>query len=291
MFEGRVSNLSEALKLAASRFEEFGLESSLREAEILLGAVFGLPRSSLYAHDSRVLTEAEKASCEAIIEERLRGVPTQYILGEQPFRYLNLKLEPGVFIPRPETEILVELVVSFALKETKPLTVVDLGTGSGAIALSIAYEVPETLVYAVDISPSALEVARVNARSHGLEEKVVLIRGDLFDGLADLKGEVDIVVSNPPYVRCEEMKSLSKEIRDFEPLLALDGGVDGLKFHRRIVSESPLYLRAGGLLALEVGYDQAGAVAALIEEVGCFNGIQISRDYAGIKRFVTALRR
>jgi release factor glutamine methyltransferase len=120
---------------------------------------------------------------------------------------------------------------------------------------------------------------------------VVLIRGDLFDGLSDLKGEVDIVVSNPPYVRSEEVRSLSKDIRDFEPLLALDGGADGLKFHRRIASESPLYLQAGGLLALEVGYDQAGAIAALIEGVGCFSGIQIFRDYAGVERFVTALRR
>lgn len=284
-------NLSEALGLAASRLEEFGLENSFREAEILLGSVLGLPRSNLHTQSLRALTETEKASCKAVIEERLRGVPAQYILGDQPFRYLNLSLKPGVFIPRPETEILVELVVSFALKEAKRLTVVDLGTGSGAIALSITYEVPDVLVYAVDMSSRALEVARANARSHDLGEKVVLIRGDLFDSLSDLKGEVDIVVSNPPYVRSEEVRSLSREIRDFEPLLALDGGADGLKFHRRIASESPLYLRAGGLLALEVGYDQAGAIAALIEGVGCFSGIQIFRDYAGIERFVTALRR
>jgi len=257
------------------------------EAEIIVGKAIGASRSELYLRRAQGLTEAQLEFVKASVATRLTGKPLQYILGHQQFRYLGLVCREEVLIPRPETELLVDV----ALDELEALGglryVLDMGCGTGAIALSIAYEYPEAVVYATDLSDDALELTMENTALTGLKERVRVLKSDLFDSLESLTGQLDMVVSNPPYVPSSEFSSLQKEVL-FEPRLALDGGEDGLNYYRIIIERSPEYLKSGGLLLFEVGVGQAKEVKRLLIENGSFVDLAIFKDYQDIERIVKA---
>lgn len=228
-----------------------------------------------------------KEALDLFVSLRLDDIPFQYIVGDQPFRYLNLKITPEVFIPRPETELLVDQAIELVKDLTGQITIVDMGTGSGALALSLAREIPQGCIYALDISPEALKVARENAFLYHLESRVTFIQSNLFENLdPELKGKIDMIVSNPPYIPSFSLSSLSREVQK-EPHIALDGGSDGLKFYREIIALAPQYLKSGGCIIFEVGMGQAQAVVEMMEKLGNFMEIEVFKDYAGIERIVT----
>lgn len=258
------------------------------DAEYMLAHVLGCRRKDLWVYPDRVLTEPEREQFNTCIERRSRREPLQYIIGEVEFRGLLFKVNKDVLIPRPETELLVDEVVNGVGK--KEVTVLDLCTGSGCIAVSIANELAESRVYAVDISEGAIAVARENAGRHGVEERITFLIGDLFTAIdaLNLKGKIDIIVSNPPYVSKKEMEELQPEIKDYEPASALFGGEDGLDFYRRIIRESPFYLSSGGYIVMEMGYSQSGSIKDLFEKEKVFMGIEVKKDLAGIERIIKA---
>ncbi|MCL6471255.1 MAG: peptide chain release factor N(5)-glutamine methyltransferase [Firmicutes bacterium] len=257
------------------------------EAEYIIGDAVGFSRYELYLNREYVVSPEEYDFITRAVKQRLTGRPLQYILGRQQFRYLNLMCREGVLIPRPETELLVEE----ALKQLRMLggtrKVLDIGCGTGAIALSIAHEYKDSVVFATDISPEALEVAKENAKTANLSDRVRFIQSDVFSGLWDFKNEFDLVLSNPPYIPSGEIVLLQREVQ-FEPRLALDGGKDGLDFYRVIVKDSPRYLKPGGILMFEVGAGQATKVADLLRDTGFFAGIGVINDYQNIERIVKA---
>ncbi len=283
----KVWTSAEALAWTVSRFSEAGLASARLDAELLLAHALGTERVHLYAHPERPLSEAERATYRQLIERRLAGEPIAYIMGRKNFRYLSLKITPAVLIPRPETELLVESVVEFAAGS--PLKCAEIGTGSGAVAISIARELPGAVIYATDLSQGALDLANENAEAAGVGKAVVLLHGDLFGPLPhELAGFLDAVVSNPPYIPTDDIRSLPPEIGDYEPREALDGGPDGLGVVRRLIAESPAFLRPGGLLAIEIGHDQGDRVADLAGSD--FADIEVRKDLAGLDRVLLGRR-
>lgn len=292
MHKDKSYNVSDILKLAVSFLEKHNVQNPRLDSELLLGKILNLSRVEIYTDFFRPLVLREIEDYRKLIVLRAKGKPVAYILGEKPFRHLNLKVNSDVLIPRPETELLVEKTLDVAKKMKGPLKIMDLCTGSGAIALSVAREISDVFVLALDISEKALRVARENAEIYGLQGKVKFICCDLFEGLDDsFIGDIDVIVSNPPYIPSGEINELQKEIRDFEPILALDGGSDGLKEYRRIIAEAPDYLKKGGYLILEVGAGQADFITKLLNDSGVFDEIDVSKDYAGIERVVVARRR
>ncbi len=278
----------EALGLASDHLKQAGISSAGLDAEVLICSVLGLSRTQLFVNLDRELSKLEQARLAAYVDRRKQRVPLQYVTGQSSFRYLDIKTDSRVLIPRPETELLVEAALSFLRDLDAPL-VIDIGTGSGAIALSIARELPRSQVIAVDICPDALKMADENAASSGLGDHIQLVRSDLFKSLdQDLMGKVDAIISNPPYVESDSIKDLLPEIKDFEPAIALDGGRDGLLVIGEIVQESIQFLRAGGLMALEVGCGQAERVREIMGKTYAYTSIEIKQDYSGIDRIITA---
>ncbi len=257
------------------------------EAERILEDALGCLRAELYLNRERILTPSELEFVMRTIDERLTGKPLQYILGHQQFRHLDLACREGVLIPRPETELLVEAAL-FELNDLGgPRTVIDIGSGTGAIAVSIAYEYEQAVVYAADISAAALSLTAENARTYGVDSRVYAVVSDMLSGLSDLRGRIDMVVSNPPYIPRRELAVLQREVR-FEPAEALDGGEDGLDFYRVVIRQSPHFLVAGGALLLEIGIGQASHIVALLNNAGCFKDIEVRKDYQGVDRIITA---
>jgi release factor glutamine methyltransferase len=273
---------------SAEYLQEKGVTAGRRDAEHLLAHVVGVSRLQLYLEFERPLTSTELDGFRPLLKRRAGREPLQYIVGRQPFRELDLEVCRGVLIPRPETEVLVDEILKWM--ETKaPVDPValDIGTGSGAIGLSLAHEGYFTHVTATDIAGVALEVARRNRDSAALDDKVDLRRGSLFEPLQD--GErFDVIVSNPPYVAEVDEAALEPEVRDWEPREALFAGEDGLDLIRRMVGEARKHLKPGGLLALEVGSDQAKFVAELLLKRGEYEEVRVLRDYTGRERFVFA---
>lgn len=258
--------------------KEKGVEGARREAEWLLGHATGLSRLDLYLQFDKPLEDAELTAFRNLVIRRGRREPLQYLLGDQEFMGRNFRVTPAVLIPRSDTAVLVEQ----ALKLMPPAArVLDVGTGSGCIAISIACEDPRAIVHAVDISPDALAVARQNAQT--LAADVTFTQGDLCTPYAGSR--FDLLVSNPPYIRQTELAGLQPEVIDFEPVMALDGGADGLDFYRRLVAAAPELLTPGGWLLVEVGYDQASDVAKLMDTAG-LRDISTGHDSAGIERIV-----
>jgi release factor glutamine methyltransferase len=274
---------------SADYLKEKGVESGRLDAEHLLAHVVGVGRLQLYLDFERPLTSAELDGFRPLLKRRAAREPLQYIIGRQPFRELDLEVEPGVLIPRPETEVLVEEVLAWlsTRASSEDVTALDVGAGAGAICLSLAHEGSIARVIAVEVADQALEVARRNRDSAQLSDRVDLRRGSLFEPLSD--GEVfDVIVSNPPYVPEVDEASLEPEVRDWEPRDALFAGQDGLDVLRQITTGARAHLKPGGLLALEVGAGQPATVAALIADTGQYEEIRILRDYAGKERFVFA---
>lgn len=257
-----------------------------RSAEWLLSAATGLSRVELYAYHDRPLTEAERALLRDGVKRRAEGEPLQYVTGEMPFRHLVVRVRPGVLIPRPETEVLVDEAIR-ALKGVMSPVVVDVCTGSGCVALSIAQEVPSARVWATDISPLAYEVAHENAERLGLAERVWVGEGDLFSCVPEeLRGRVDVVVANPPYVPSADLAHLPEEVAGFEPRLSLDGGPDGLAVARRIWNEAREWLRPGGAIALEL--DEGRVSSAAEEIVEWYSEVRVVSDLVGKDRVLAA---
>jgi len=282
-----------ALDRAASALEASGIQDARLEAGELLAGVLGCKRLDLLLRREEELTGEQLSALEAAVRRRAAGEPLQYIVGWTQFRELKLLVDRRVLIPRPETEVLVEAVLRWAWERVRSgrrdagsLTALDVGTGSGAIALSLALEGPFGTVVATDVSADALEVAAENARRAGLEGRVDLRVGALWE---PVRGErFDVVVSNPPYVAETERDTLPREVVDWEPAAALFGGPEGLDVLTAIIEGAPAHLKPGGLLALEVGYGQAGTVADLIRETGVFTPARIVRDLANRERVVLA---
>ena len=264
------------------------LDSPRLQAELLLADVLAIKRLDLYLRFDQVLSPVQVDAYRDYVRQRLRGMPLQYITGKADFRNLTLAVDPTVLIPRPETEILVEVALEH-LSGCEDPQVLDLGCGSGAIALALAQECPAARVKATDISPPALAQTRRNARQLGLEGRVVFCCGDLLAPL-QAAGQFHLIACNPPYVRRGDLEGLEPQVRDYEPSLALDGGEDGLDFYRRLAGQAAPFLAPQGLIVLEVGAGQAGEVAGLLAQSGSFVPAQIRPDLAGIPRVVSATR-
>jgi release factor glutamine methyltransferase len=264
-----------------------GIDSARLEAEILLGHALGCKRIDLYVRSEELTSEEQRAAFRALIKKRVEGCPVAYLVGRREFYQLTFNVTPAVLIPRPETEHLVMECLRLLKGKDAP-RVLDVGAGSGCIALSIAHQHKTASVTGVDISPEALEVARHNAAKHGLQ-RVRFLAGDLFE---PVRGETfDVIVSNPPYIAANEWAGLAKEVRDFEPKLALDGGPDGLDVYRRLIPESLSYLMTGGHLALEIGATQESAVRELIDSANGFDAIATRLDGQKLPRVVEARKK
>jgi release factor glutamine methyltransferase len=239
-----------------------------RDAELLLLHVLHIDRATLLAYPSRDLTAEQLAAFHTAISRRLNNEPIQYITSQQEFYGLLLKVSPATLIPRPETEHLVEAVLDRLSKsDDQAFHILDIGTGTGAIALALAAHLPAARITAVDLSPEALEVARQNAAAHNLEDRVELILSDLLAGLPkkDQTAAFDAIVSNPPYIPEGDRAELHPQVRDYEPEQALFGGTLGLDIYRRLIPQAYTALKPGGLLALEIGHGQRDALASLLD--------------------------
>ncbi len=276
----------------AEYLEAKGVDRARLEGEHLLAHALDLKRLDLYLQYDRPLTPEELDGFRPLVKRRARREPLQYIVGSQPFRELDLLVDGRVLIPRPETEVLVEEVLAWARKratEGGELDVLDLGTGTGAIALSLAVEGSFRRVVATDRSAAALEVAALNRAAAELDERVDLREGVDFEPLTEDE-QFDVVVSNPPYVAEGERPGLEPEVLEWEPEDALFAGPDGLDVIRRIVAGAPARLRDGGLLALEIGAGQAGAVEGLLDGAEGWDSVTVRADLAGRERVVLAER-
>jgi release factor glutamine methyltransferase len=284
----KVWTIAELLSKAAEHLQDKGLENPRLNAEIMLGHLLSLKRLELYLHHDRPLNRRELSTFRDMIKRRLAGYPLQYLTGETDFFSLTFQVNPYALIPRPETEILVEAVLSRVRGLEPPREIADLGTGSGVIAITLAIHLAESQLWAMDCSSGALALARKNARRHGVADRIRFFQGDLFEPLKGREGSLAAVVSNPPYVSSNQLKNLSREIRLHEPSLALDGGPDGLGVIRRIVAGAPQYLRNDGILAVEVGDGQAPEVQKMVVETGAFGLPCAVKDYLGVERVVMA---
>lgn len=277
------------IRWSADYLSEKGVESARLDAEHLLAHALGTSRLQLYLQFDRPLTPDELDLFRPFLRRRAAREPLQYIVGRAAFRELELRTDARALIPRPETEVLVEKVLEWA-RGRADLTAVDVGTGTGCIALSLLKEGPFTHVWGVDPSPDALELAGINAAGVAEATGLALVQGE---GLGALPPgvRVNVVVSNPPYVREDEAAGLQPEIRDHEPHLALFAGADGLAVVRQVVAGAEDRLVAGGLLALEIGAGQGSAVLELVGASGAFRDAAVHRDLSGKPRIVTAVRR
>ncbi|WP_432822015.1 peptide chain release factor N(5)-glutamine methyltransferase [Trichloromonas sp.] len=268
------------LQWTAGYFKEKGIEGGRLDAEVLLANALGLDRVGLYLNFDRPLSADEQAVFRQQVSRRARREPVQYILGETEFWSLALRVSPDVLIPRADTEVLVEEALK---KGAGACSLLDVGTGSGAIAVALASELPEARIEAVDLSSAALAVASDNARRHGVDGRIVFREADLY-GLNG--GPFDLILSNPPYIPTGDMADLMPEVRDFEPQLALRGGDDdGLAAYRSLAAASARLLHPGGWLLVEVGIGQADAVRRLFEQAG-LSELYVRDDYAGVPRVV-----
>jgi release factor glutamine methyltransferase len=287
-------SLGALLRRGADSLEEAGLSRAWQDAEWLLAGLLGFRRSRLPTEPDRPVVKAVAKRFLALIDRRRSGEPLQYLLGWEEFRGLRLRVTPAALIPRPETELLVEWaleVLSERRCDAEPLgpprLVVDLGTGSGAIALALAAACPGVTIYAVDLAPGAVALARENASALGLADRVQLLQGDLFAPLGPLTGAVDLMISNPPYIPAEAIQRLPAEVRDYEPHEALDGGPEGMTFHRKIIAGAPSFLRREGWLLLEMGENHSGPLGRLLAATG-FQEIEVRKDLSGADRMIGA---
>jgi release factor glutamine methyltransferase len=278
------TSLAAALESASRFLAERGVDNPRLDAELLLADVLGVARNRLYVDRGRVLGGAESTRFDEKVRRRGEREPLQRIRGMEEFFSREFEVDAGVLIPRPETETLVEAALTRARKVAAP-RILDVGTGSGAIAITLALELPNARVFATDVSAAAIDAGLANARHLGAE--VGFRQGDLLSSFAGER--FDLVVSNPPYVRSGEIATLAPEVRDHEPRTALDGGVDGLRIYRALADSIGGALERGGGLVVEIGLGQAAAVGAVFAASG-YRVARIDRDLAGIERVLTIER-
>jgi release factor glutamine methyltransferase len=268
-----------------------GVSEPGSDAERLLGQVLGLDRAALHAEPARGVTTQDAHRYRDLARRRAAREPLQYLTGEQEFWSLSFRVTPEVLIPRPETEHLIEALLRLRLRPDPRL--LDLGTGSGCLAIAAAREIPGALVVAVDCDAAALDVARGNALRHGVSERITFLQGDLFAPLAGRRWErgFDVVLSNPPYVPEAEWAVLEPEVREHEPKAALTPGPDGLAIHRRLAAGAASWLRPGGVLLAEIGAGQDAAARGLYPPHAPLELVAVEPDLAGIPRVVVARAR
>lgn len=273
-----------ALAEARAMLGRAGVPNAGLDARLLMSDAAGIATAALIAREGEELPDLAEAAFQSHLNRRLAGAPVARILGEKEFWGLPFRVSEATLVPRPETEILVEIVLGYARSRTNAaIGICDLGTGTGAILVALLSELPWARGAAVDISQAALEIARNNAERLGVLTRISFHHAD-FGNAPD--GPFDVVVSNPPYVRSGAIAGLQPEVREHDPRVALDGGPDGLGAYRSILARAPSILKEDGLLALEVGHDQGAAVAALCRAVG-FGGVAVSPDLAGTDRMVS----
>ena len=318
----KIWTIRETLSWAEEYLAGYEVPDAKTEAEYILSHVLNCKRVGLHIDFNRTIDPYELQRFAGFVERRIKREPSQYIIGEQEFWGLAFKVTRDVLIPRPETEILVEEAVKTVSRKSEVVsgnnmqltthqsrfTILDLCTGSGCIAIILAKEIPDSQIYAVDVSEKALNVARENAERHSVAERITFLQGDLFElphpSLSPLKGErtevrgclleklkFDLIISNPPYISKKMIKELQPEVKDYEPVTALYGGDDGLDFYRRIISDTPAYLAKGGYLMLEMGCGQAEKIKNIIKQSNIFEATTIIKDFSGIDRVIKTQRK
>lgn len=287
----KIWTIGRILKWTEQYFKDKGIESPRLDAEVLLAHVLEKQRIYLYVHFDEPLQPGELAAYREMIKKRVLRVPVAQILGEKEFMGLTLKVTADTLVPRPDTEILVQAAVDRlrAMAGEEPLRFADIGTGSGAICLSVLHYLAGTVADTVDISPAARAVAEENAASLGLADRITFHTGDLLQPLSGISFAA--ILSNPPYIPEADIAKLAPEVRLKEPHTALSGGQDGLDFYRRLANEAPAMLVPGGFTAFEVGIHQAGDVADLLKANPLIDRTEILPDYAGIDRVVVGWRK
>jgi release factor glutamine methyltransferase len=282
--------LSEILSKSARTLAAAGITSARLDAEVMLAHALGVAREQLVSSPNLLLSGADIRRYEELLRRRVAREPVAYIIGRQEFWSLDFYVTADVLIPRPETERLVEMVLDLAheLTQERTIRILDVGTGSGTIAVSLAKELPKAVIWATDISAAALKIANGNARCHCLTERIKLLQGNLFAPVRDIPEKFDLIVSNPPYVGSAEIATLEPEVSRWEPRGALDGGADGLDFYRRLAAQAHVYLARRGAVALEIGADMGKEVARLFSETGYYSEVRVVQDYAGRDRVMVA---
>jgi len=283
-----VLTYQQALIETASRLKESGSTTPELDALLLLCHVTGKDRIGVYATPKEPLTSEEYSKFDNLVGRREKAEPMAYILGEKGFWEFDLKVRKGVLIPRPDTESLVEAILDIHKDRNTALNILELGVGTGAIILSLLHEMPNAKGLGVDVSPDALACAEENAEANNLDDRLTLRASSWFDNVSE--DGFDVIVSNPPYIRTDDIPNLMRDVAHHEPSLALDGGNDGLDAYRHIINEAPAKLKAGGLLAFEIGYDQADDLKKLLKDSGNFTPAVIVKDLAEHDRVVLAHR-
>ncbi len=284
--------LSEVINRAAADLSARGISNARLDAELLLRHVLGKDRAWVLAHIQDDLDPEQHTAFDRLVSRRKKREPLQYIIGTQEFWGLDFIVTPDVLIPRPETELIIESSLKVASGMESPL-IIDLCTGSGCIAVSLAKELPASRILATDKSEKALDVARKNARMNQVSDRIRFLLGDLFEPLdeLDIRGKVDIMASNPPYVPEGLLHILQPEVRDHEPEMALIAGLEGTEIHQRIINAAPGYLGNHGSLIMEMGIGQAEMVRQMVIASGTFHAPVILKDLAGIERVIVAKKR
>jgi release factor glutamine methyltransferase len=292
-----------ALRMGISRLREKQVASYTLAAELLLLHVLGRDRAWLYAHPEEPINSQELETFLCLISRRANGEPTQHLTGKQEFWSLEFEVTPDVLIPRPETEHVIEVALDrLALRELRAgrpqktkgegFLIADIGTGSGCLAIALAKELPAATVYATDISPAALAVARRNAVRHGVEERIRFLESDLSRPISaggTKESAFDLIVSNPPYIPKRDANTLAREVRDHEPAVALYGGEEGYELYASLIALARRYLRPGGIFVAELGHDSLPAVQPLLDGPQ-WTAVSVSNDLAGIPRVIAAER-
>jgi release factor glutamine methyltransferase len=267
-----------------------GVDAPRLSAELLLSHVLGLKRIELYTQYNKVVAQEQRDRLRDLVKRSGEHEPVAYLVGRTEFYSIEFEVTPDCLIPRPETELLVQRSIEFLRKRTGPQQICDLCTGCGVIAVAIAKNVPDAKVTATDISEPALAVAAKNIEKHKLADRIELRHGDLFEPLVPQLDLFDLIACNPPYVSAPEYEALDRNVKDYEPRVALYAGQDGLDVYRRIVEKVGQFLKPDGILLLEIGYQQGSAVRELLEQTGIFTQIRIDKDLQGHDRVVAARR-
>jgi len=282
-------SIAAAILQGAHQLRKAGVSDARREAGSLLGHVIERDRSFLISHAEDPITSEEAAKFAEFLDERAKGKPLQYLTGHQEFFGLDFEVNADVLIPRPETELLVETALKIVAGSESSNLICDVGTGSGCVVVTLLHEVPNARGVALDISPAAIEVAQRNAAKHSVSDRLQFLVSDGFARVDQKEMVFDLIVSNPPYVPAGDIEGLQREVRDYEPHLALEAGPDGLDSVRRLLADAGAYLKTGGHLLFEIGFDQREAVERLIEPMvssGSWNLFDIYPDLQGIPRTV-----
>lgn len=283
-------SIETARRMLAKQFDAAGIESAALDARMLLGAVLALDLTGLIASAARRVTVDEARTIEAFAQRRLQGEPVARILGHKEFWGLRLRLSAATLVPRPDTETVVELAIEAlrARPSNEAIRVADIGTGSGAILLALLHEWPDAIGVGTDISLCALQTAYRNAADLDLAPRALFVA---CDHAAALSGAFDLIVSNPPYIRSSEIAGLAPEVRDHDPIAALDGGADGLDAYRALIPQAERLLKAGGMLVVEAGRGQIGDIETLMTAAGLFVERPPKTDLAGVPRAVSGRKR